>query len=32
MAKVGIVNGSDSDMLIMAQAADFLTRWGLIMK
>lgn len=29
MAKVGIVMGSDSDMPIMAQAADFLDRMGI---
>ena len=29
MAKVGIVMGSDSDMPIMAQAADFLDKMGI---
>ena len=29
MAKVGIVMGSDSDMPIMAQAADFLEKMGI---
>ena len=29
MAKVGIVMGSDSDMPVMAQAADFLTEMGI---
>ena len=29
MAKVGIVMGSDSDMSVMAQAADFLEKMGI---
>ena len=29
MAKVGIVMGSDSDMPVMAQAADFLEKMGI---
>ena len=29
MAKVGIVMGSDSDMPVMAQAAEFLTEMGI---
>ena len=29
MAKVGIVMGSDSDMPVMAQAADFLKKMGI---
>ena len=32
MAKVGIVMGSDSDMPVMAKAADILENWESIMR